>query len=116
MRHADSHRRIYSGLVGRESAPVLKRCMQRWFARLFAHDLARRWHPGPDAVRGAALVGALRAMPVTWIERCHGATGGWCAGGPGVRTIEPGVVRNKRGLAKHRAECLASDLWRLSYG
>ena len=31
-------------------------------------------------------------------------------------TIEPGFVRNKTGLAKHRVVCLASDLWRLSYG
>ena len=69
LHHVDSHRRIYSGFVGRESAPVLERHMQRLFARLLADDLLRRGRPLPDALREAALVGALWAMLVAWIER-----------------------------------------------
>jgi len=69
LRHVDSHRRIYSGFVGRESAPVLERHMQRLLARLLAEDLIRRGHRPPDAVREAALVGALWAILVAWIER-----------------------------------------------
>ena len=69
LRHVDSHRRIYSGFVGRESAPVLERHMQRLFARWLADDLVRRGRPVPDALREAALVGVLWAMLVAWIER-----------------------------------------------
>ena len=69
LRHVDSHRRIYSGFVGRESAPVLERQMQRLLARWLADDLVRRGRPVPDALREAALVGALWAMLVAWIER-----------------------------------------------
>ena len=69
LRHVDSHRRIYSGFVGSQSAPVLERHMQRLFARWLADDLLRRGRPVPDALREAALVGALWAMLVAWIER-----------------------------------------------
>jgi AcrR family transcriptional regulator len=69
LRHADSHRSIYSGFIGTESAPVLERHMQRLFARLLAEDLARRSRAAPDEVREAALVGALWALMVAWIER-----------------------------------------------
>ncbi len=69
LRHVDSHRRIYSGFVGRQSAPLLERHLQRLFARWLADDLLRRGRPVPDALREAALVGALWAMLVAWIER-----------------------------------------------
>ncbi len=69
LRHVDSHRRIYSGFVGGDSAPVLERHMHRLFARWLADDLVRRGRPLPDALREAALVGALWSMLVAWIER-----------------------------------------------
>ncbi len=67
--HVDSHRRIYNGFVGRESAAVLERHLQRVFARLIAADLAHRKRPGLDPLREAAMVGALWALLVAWIER-----------------------------------------------
>lgn len=67
--HVDSHRGIYSGFVGRDSAPVLERHMHRLFARLLADDLLRRGRPLPDALRETAMVGALWSMLVAWIER-----------------------------------------------
>lgn len=69
LRHVDSHRSIYTGFVGRDSASVLERHMQRLLARLLAEDLARRGRPPPDALREAALVGALWGLMVAWIER-----------------------------------------------
>jgi AcrR family transcriptional regulator len=69
LHHVDSHRSIYNGFVGRESASVLQRHMQRLFARLLADDLTRRGRPIPDAAHEAALVGALWGLMVAWIER-----------------------------------------------
>lgn len=69
LRHVDSHRRIYSGFVGSESAPVLERHLQRLFARLLADDLVRRGCPLPGALHEAAMVGALWSLLVAWIER-----------------------------------------------
>lgn len=69
LRHVDGHRSIYSGFVGRESALVLEKHMQRLFARLLGDDMARRGLSRPDAVREAAMVGALHSLMVAWIER-----------------------------------------------
>jgi AcrR family transcriptional regulator len=69
LRHMDSHRDIYCGFIGRESAPVLERHLQRLLSRLLTEDLARRGLAAPDPVRQAAMVGALWALLVAWIER-----------------------------------------------
>ena len=69
LQHADSHRKVYSGFVGRLSASVLERQMQALFARVLRDDLERRGLPTPGPVRAAALVGALWATLVAWIER-----------------------------------------------
>jgi AcrR family transcriptional regulator len=67
--HVDSHRSIYSGFVGRESLQVLERHMHRLFAQLINDDMARRTITTPGAAREAAMVGALWALMVVWIER-----------------------------------------------
>lgn len=67
--HVDSHRSIYSGFVGRESATILERHMQRMLSRLLTEDLARRGLSAPDAVREAVLVGALWGLLMAWVER-----------------------------------------------
>ena len=69
LQHVDSHRKVYSGFVGRLSAAVLERQMQALFARLLRDDLARRDLPEPGPVREAALMGTLWATLVAWIER-----------------------------------------------
>jgi AcrR family transcriptional regulator len=69
LSHVDSHRGIYRGFVGRPSAPVLERHMLRLFARLLTDDLVRRGLAPPDALREAALVGALWALLLAWIDR-----------------------------------------------
>lgn len=69
LRHVDSHRSVYNGFVGRDSAQVLERHLQRVFARWIIDDLTRRGRPAPDAVREAALVGMLWALLVAWVER-----------------------------------------------
>lgn len=69
LRHVDSHRSIYNGFVGRESAAVLERQMHRLFAQLLADDLMRRHQASLSPVREAAMIGALWALLVAWIER-----------------------------------------------
>jgi AcrR family transcriptional regulator len=67
--HVDSHRAIYNGFVGRESLAVLERQLHRLFARWLRDDLAGRGRAAPDVVREAAMVGALWALMVGWMER-----------------------------------------------
>ncbi len=70
LRHVDSHRTIYNGFVGRESAAVLERHLQRAFARWLNDDLARRGgRPALDVIEQAAAAGVIWAVLVAWIER-----------------------------------------------